>query len=419
MKWIQQDFIKLTRSFLAFDNGRGTRPLLNNEPGYEILKNISYSRGGSFNNFTTILSYKGIDLIEVNTSKNIPSKRLHQNTPEAEEFNELLNKLFDENRKIIEETSKETKIPKEKVENIISESKERPLYVTQTQEQIREMVIEKNKYHKKPEPGQKIESLRRELRNIPQSVFNNDGSDDIILPDIPKEVIDEIVSDSVEKIHTRLEDKATSIEALTITDQESREASMFLNPTGTVDEKIDSLETQGEHFRLEALKEADPRREQLYKNISETAYLKADYIRLTEKDEQPENNEAKEIIEETADENESINNLKRLERFKEWAKENLLGVSALAISIAGIITTIVVGARKAISKGAKVTSKFAKAVYNLGKKLGPLLAPILNVIAQALSWAAKGLAWLAPNLRILALAFAWFVYDQHKERRKK
>ena len=111
--------------------------------------------------------------------------------------------------------------------------------------------------------------------------------------------------------------------------------------------------------------------------------------------------------------------MKRLGRFKKWAKENLLGVSVLAISIAGIITTIVVGARKAISKGAKVTSKFAKAVYNLGKKLGPLLAPILNVIAQALSWAAKGLAWLAPNLRILALAFAWFVYDQHKERRKK
>ena len=61
--------------------------------------------------------------------------------------------------------------------------------------------------------------------------------------------------------------------------------------------------------------------------------------------------------------------ISRLQRFKEWAKENLVGVSALAISIASIITTIIVGARKATSQGAKATGKFAKAVYNLGKKL--------------------------------------------------
>ena len=123
------------------------------------------------------------------------------------------------------------------------------------------------------------------------------------------------------------------------------------------------------------------------------------------------------ILEETRYEQEV--DITRLQRFKRWAKENLLGISALAISVAGIITTIVIGPRKALIKGAQATGKFAKAVYNLGKKLGVLLAPILNVIAQALTWGAKGLAFLANNLWLSALAVAWSIYDQYKQRRRK
>ena len=84
--------------------------------------------------------------------------------------------------------------------------------------------------------------------------------------------------------------------------------------------------------------------------------------------------------------------ISRLQRFKEWAKENLVGLSAIAISVAGIITTIIIGARKAILRGAQATGKFAKALYNLGKKLGSLLAPLLYIIAQAISWGVKD--WL-------------------------
>ena len=123
------------------------------------------------------------------------------------------------------------------------------------------------------------------------------------------------------------------------------------------------------------------------------------------------------ILEETRYRQEE--DITRLQRFKKWAKENLLGISVLAISVADILTTIIVSARKALIKGAQATGKFAKAVYNLGKKLGALLAPILNVIAQALSWGAKGLAWLANNLNVLIIAVAWFIYDQYKERRKR
>ena len=81
----------------------------------------------------------------------------------------------------------------------------------------------------------------------------------------------------------------------------------------------------------------DDRKERLYKNISETAKLKSDYIKVTEKGKQPEHNEATEIIEEIANNNESINDLKRIERFKKWAKENLVGFSVLATSIADIL----------------------------------------------------------------------------------
>ena len=97
----------------------------------------------------------------------------------------------------------------------------------------------------------------------------------------------------------------------------------------------------------------------------------------------------------------------------------MVGASALAISVAGLITTIIIAARKAVLKGAQGVSKFSKAVANLGKRLWPLLAPIFSIISQILSWGAKGLSFLATNLWLLAIAFAWFIYDQYKEGRKE
>ena len=107
-KWIQNDFVKLIRSFLAYDSGGGTRPLFNNEVGHESLKNISYSRGGALPDFKTTMSYKGVDVIEVNTTRNIPSRTLNQNTQQGKEFVSLIKKPFIQTNKIIEESSKET-----------------------------------------------------------------------------------------------------------------------------------------------------------------------------------------------------------------------------------------------------------------------------------------------------------------------
>ena len=87
--------------------------------------------------------------------------------------------------------------------------------------------------------------------------------------------------------------------------------------------------------------------------------------------------------------------ISRLQRFKEWAKENVVGISGLAIGIAGLITTIIIAARKAVLKGAQGSGKFSKAVDNLGKKLWPLLSPVFGIISQILTWGAKGLAFLS------------------------
>ena len=96
----------------------------------------------------------------------------------------------------------------------------------------------------------------------------------------------------------------------------------------------------------------------------------------------------------------------------------MVGLSALAVSIAGIITTIIVSARKAILRGSQATGKFAKTLYNLGKKLGSLAAPLLNIIAQVISFGAKGLAWLASNLWVLVVAFTLYLVGEYRKRRK-
>ena len=92
----------------------------------------------------------------------------------------------------------------------------------------------------------------------------------------------------------------------------------------------------------------------------------------------------------------------------------MVGLSAIAISIAGIITTIIVSARKAILRGAQATGKFAKALYNLSKKLGVLLAPLINLIPQVVSLVAKGLEWLVSNLWVLVVAFTLYIVEAAK-----
>ncbi|CAB4045119.1 Hypothetical predicted protein [Paramuricea clavata] len=207
--------------------------------------------------------------------------------------------------------------------------------------------------------------------------------------------------------------------SIIITENDLREPRGILNvKSNSGKEKIDYLEIERDHWKELAEIERTAGREQkalLYEAMADMAELKADEIRLRS-NERPTGSKAMSIVQEEVE----INDLTRFERFKKWAKENISGISVVyAISVAGIITTIIMGARSVAKKGAKATSKFAKAMANLAGKVGPVLASVLNLIAKVLSWGAKGVAFLANNLWILALALTYFLYNEYGKRKRK
>ncbi|CAB3977699.1 Hypothetical predicted protein [Paramuricea clavata] len=108
-----------------------------------------------------------------------------------------------------------------------------------------------------------------------------------------------------------------------------------------------------------------------------------------------------------------LKDISRLRRFVKWLGEEKVGLVGIAVSTASLITALLIHARGAIVKTAKVTGKVAKALANLAKKAGPILVPILNAIATALSWGAKGISWLASHLWVLAIAAALMVYNYY------
>ena len=91
--------------------------------------------------FTT-LTYKGVDVRVVNTTRNIPPSRLNEDTPEGKEFDSFIKKLFKKTNKIIEESSEETNTPEETVRNIVNVN-EYPTYTPFSFDQAREMLKER------------------------------------------------------------------------------------------------------------------------------------------------------------------------------------------------------------------------------------------------------------------------------------
>ena len=180
------------------------------------------------------------------------------------------------------------------------------------------------------------------------------------------------------------------------------------------DAKIAGLKVDTEHWENLEEKEQDPTKKQLYKTAKELCIAKKSYMEVRA-NQRPESEEALSMIGEETERND----LTRFERFKKWSKENLVGVSAVAISVAGIITAVVMSGRNAVKKGAKAVGQFGKALANLAKKAGPAIATILNILAQVLTWGAKALEFLSRNLWIVALFLTYLVYDTVKERAKR
>ena len=185
------------------------------------------------------------------------------------------------------------------------------------------------------------------------------------------------------------------------------------NQKDQYDLKIAGLKVNIGHWRYMEQQERNPTIKQLYKTAKELCIAKKSYMEVRA-NQRPESEEALSMTREEVDRND----LTRFERFKRWSKENLVGVSAVAISVAGIVTAVVMSGRNAVKKGAKAVGQFGKALANLAKKAGPAIATILNVLAQVLTWGAKALEFLSRNLWIVALFLTYLVYDTIKGQMK-
>ncbi len=186
------------------------------------------------------------------------------------------------------------------------------------------------------------------------------------------------------------------------------------NQKDQYDAKIAGLKEDIKHWKNLEEKEQDPTKKLLYKTAKELCITKKSLMEVRA-GKRPESEEVQTMIGEETERND----LTRFERFKKRAKKNITGVSAVAISVAGIITAAVMTGRNALKKVAKPVGQFGKALANIAKKAGPAMATILNILAQALTWGAKALEFLSRNLWIVALFLTYLLYDTLKDRYNK
>ena len=200
-----------------------------------------------------------------------------------------------------------------------------------------------------------------------------------------------------------------------LTPQENRELKGSLTPNTDIlpETRDEALRIQADHFNR-LLEETE---EQLFDNEQDVDTL----INLDERVSALK--KARDLVLEQRDleqvHGEQEEDITKFQKVKKWMKENLVGLSAIGITIAGIITTIIVAGRKALATAASGLGTFGKAVIKTLKALVPVLTPLLNIIATALSWAAKGLYWLSKNLFVLVAFAVVLLYRWLQDRRKK
>ena len=199
-----------------------------------------------------------------------------------------------------------------------------------------------------------------------------------------------------------------------ITTQERREFAGVTAPKGPPEVRIKSLKAQKVAFKTNIELETNPDRQHIGQRAVDVTERGIDDARL-EMGQQPESEEGKHRYREIV--REDIRT--KFERFRKWAKENLGALTAISISIAGIITTVVVAGKKAIVGASKGLGAVGKALDGLAKSALPILVPILNLLSTILSWGAKGLAFLAQNLWIVAILIAGAIYKYLQSKRKK
>ena len=240
------------------------------------------------------------------------------------------------------------------------------------------------------------------------------------VPDVTvnEDLANSVSRNSIERLESEVDEMVANIESrsvetsVTLDMEKVRE---FRGITRTADHNLDNgaLKAQAEYFRNLARNEPNELKSKLYEEMADVCVLKADEIRLR-RNQRPESELARSIVEEEA----QNNDLTRFERFKKWVKKNFGGISIVTITIAGIITTIVMGARNAITRGARATSKFAKTLAKIGEKVAPVLGALLNLASKVLTLGAKVVGYLSEHLWILAVAIAYVLFKKIRSNNK-
>ena len=173
--------------------------------------------------------------------------------------------------------------------------------------------------------------------------------------DLPQNVMDNIIEDVNDQIDSEIDRRFDEILSSTeITANELRELRGTLyagENEESGEERIKVLGIEMDHWKKESDKAKAERKNNkalLYDAMRKAAELKADKIRL-KLNQKPVSKEVENMMKEATDNNDPA----RLERFKKWARENVVGVSALVISVAGVVTAAVMGARSTVKKGGK------------------------------------------------------------------
>ncbi len=282
--------------------------------------------------------------------------------------------------------------------------------------------IDKRSVHKNKRIWEAIAAANEEYEKTFDAVANEGAG--FSLSD---EAISSVQENTIEELESFIDDKYNEIYQSDLDKNVNREIRSIIIVDDTVkydklddpnekmvyNSKIVNLEDNIEYFDKLEKEAKNPKDKLIYSTAKDLCNAKKSLMEL-KANQRPESEEALSMIQEEVERND----LTRFERFKRWAKENLVGVSAIAISVAGIITTVVISGRNAVKKGAKAVGQFGKALANLAKKAGPAIATILNVLAQVLTWGAKALEFLSRNLWLVALFLTYLLYDTVKEQVK-
>ena len=402
---IFKEYVGLLTSFLKYTyNYEGKIPL-GSESAKRLIRNIIFIRSGQIKDSSLglVMTYKDTEVAKVNTQKRLfKVTQLNENTDNYKEFKTTLDRLVSETGQIIEGVADETGVSKDRVIGEINNDDRLEFGMTDSVFLENFRVTPSNAQNAdKVYLTKSLELIRKKFSDGREgSAEQPTTSGDVDSSDLPM-------------IETRIE--RPHIQGLT--EGENRELEGVLNPSNSVDPQSRIGDNGAFQIQVDHIQETLNRTFDQRENTDvpeEVIELEERIIALREA--RDLTLQQRQIEEVRAQQEEDVS---RLQRFKEWAKENMLGLSAIAITVAGIITTVVIGARNVIVKGAQATGKFAKALAKLGKELGPVLGQLFNMIAKLVSLGAKGQAWLASNLWVLAIAVAWLIYDYSKERRRK